>query len=69
MMGDIHKRQSFNHKGTVVAYCGSLVQQNFGEKVGGMDFYFGILSQRPILNTMLIIDILITNLSLNHLTI
>jgi DNA repair exonuclease SbcCD nuclease subunit len=41
MMGDIHKRQSFNHKGTVVAYCGSLVQQNFGEKLVGMDFYLG----------------------------
>jgi DNA repair exonuclease SbcCD nuclease subunit len=40
MMGDIHKRQSFNHKGTVVAYCGSLVQQNFGEKVGGHGFLF-----------------------------
>ncbi len=30
MLGDIHKRQFLNKKGTI-AYCGSTIQQNFGE--------------------------------------
>jgi len=30
LLGDIHKRQFLNKKGTV-AYCGSTIQQNFGE--------------------------------------
>ncbi len=33
MLGDIHKRQSFNHKGITIAYPSSLIQQNFGENV------------------------------------
>ena len=33
MLGDIHKRQTFNHKGTIIAYPSSLIQQNFGENV------------------------------------
>ncbi len=33
MLGDIHKRQSFNHKGILIAYASSLIQQNFGENV------------------------------------
>ena len=33
MLGDIHKRQSFNHKGIKIAYPSSLIQQNFGETV------------------------------------
>lgn len=33
MLGDIHKRQVFNHKGILVAYPSSLIQQNFGENV------------------------------------
>lgn len=33
LMGDIHKRQAFNHKGIQVAYPSSLIQQNFGENV------------------------------------
>ena len=33
MMGDIHKRQIWNHNGTIIAFCGSLLQQNFGESV------------------------------------
>lgn len=33
MMGDIHKRQFFNHKGIKIAYPSSLIQQNFGENV------------------------------------
>jgi DNA repair exonuclease SbcCD nuclease subunit len=33
MLGDIHKRQSFNHKGIIIAYPSSLIQQNFGENV------------------------------------
>lgn len=32
MLGDIHKKQFLNKKGTI-AYCGSTVQQNFGEDV------------------------------------
>jgi exonuclease SbcC len=30
LLGDIHKRQFLNKKGTI-AYCGSTIQQNFGE--------------------------------------
>ena len=33
MMGDIHKRQMWNHKGIPIAYSSSLIQQNFGETV------------------------------------
>lgn len=33
MMGDIHKRQSFNYKGVPVVYSGSFLQNNFGETV------------------------------------
>lgn len=33
MLGDIHKRQAFNHKGIIIAYPSSLIQQNFGENV------------------------------------
>jgi DNA repair exonuclease SbcCD nuclease subunit len=33
MLGDIHKRQVFNHKGIMIAYPSSLIQQNFGENV------------------------------------
>lgn len=33
LLGDIHKRQSFNHKGIPIAYASSLIQQDFGENV------------------------------------
>ena len=33
LLGDIHKRQSFNHNGIQIAYPSSLIQQNFGENV------------------------------------
>lgn len=33
MLGDIHKRQAFVHKGINIAYPSSLIQQNFGENV------------------------------------
>jgi DNA repair exonuclease SbcCD nuclease subunit len=33
MMGDIHHRQNFLYKGINIAYCGSLIQQDFGERV------------------------------------
>jgi len=38
MLGDIHKRQSFNHKGIPIAYPSSLIQQNFGENVSKHGF-------------------------------
>jgi DNA repair exonuclease SbcCD nuclease subunit len=38
MLGDIHKRQIFNHKGIFVAYPSSLIQQNFGENVSKHGF-------------------------------
>lgn len=38
MLGDIHKRQVFNHKGTLIAYPSSLIQQNFGESVSNHGF-------------------------------
>ena len=40
MLGDIHKRQSFNHKGIIIAYPSSLIQQNFGENVSNHGFLF-----------------------------
>jgi len=40
MLGDIHKRQVFNHKGILVAYPSSLIQQNFGENVSKHGFLF-----------------------------
>lgn len=40
MLGDIHKRQSFNHKGITIAYPSSLIQQNFGENVTKHGFLF-----------------------------
>lgn len=38
MLGDIHKRQVFNHKGIQIAYPSSLIQQNFGENVTSHGF-------------------------------
>lgn len=38
MLGDIHKRQIFNHKGIIIAYPSSLIQQNFGENVSKHGF-------------------------------
>lgn len=40
MLGDIHKRQTFNHKGIIVAYPSSLIQQNFGENISKHGFLF-----------------------------
>ena len=40
LLGDIHKRQSFNHKGIQIAYPSSLIQQNFGENVSNHGFLF-----------------------------
>lgn len=38
MLGDIHKRQLFNHKDILIAYPSSLIQQNFGENVSKHGF-------------------------------
>jgi DNA repair exonuclease SbcCD nuclease subunit len=38
MLGDIHKRQFFNHNGIPIAYPSSLIQQNFGENVSKHGF-------------------------------
>lgn len=38
MLGDIHKRQSFKYKDTLIAYPSSLIQQNFGENVSKHGF-------------------------------
>jgi len=35
MMGDIHHRQNFVYKGINISYCGSFIQQDFGERVEG----------------------------------
>jgi DNA repair exonuclease SbcCD nuclease subunit len=40
MLGDIHKRQAFNHKGILIAYPSSLIQQNFGENISKHGFLF-----------------------------
>ena len=33
LMGDIHHRQNFVYKGSNITYCGSFIQQDFGERV------------------------------------
>lgn len=38
LLGDIHKRQSFNYKGIPIAYPSSLIQQGFGETVSKHGF-------------------------------
>lgn len=38
LLGDIHKRQSFNHHGINIAYPSSLIQQSFGETVSKHGF-------------------------------
>jgi DNA repair exonuclease SbcCD nuclease subunit len=38
ILGDIHKRQAFNHNGILIAYSSSLIQQNFGENVSSHGF-------------------------------
>jgi len=38
LIGDIHKRQAFNHKGIPIAYSSSLIQQDFGENVSNHGF-------------------------------
>jgi len=40
MLGDIHKRQSFIHKGINIAYPSSLIQQNFGENITKHGFLY-----------------------------
>jgi len=40
LLGDIHKRQEFTHKGIRIAYPSSLIQQGFGETVGKHGFLF-----------------------------
>lgn len=40
MLGDIHKRQSFNYRGIPIVYPSSLIQQNFGETVSKHGFLF-----------------------------
>ena len=38
MLGDIHLRQAFEHKGIKIAYPSSMIQQDFGERVKGHGF-------------------------------
>jgi len=40
LLGDIHKRQIFNHQGITIAYPSSLIQQGFGETVSKHGFLF-----------------------------
>lgn len=40
MAGDIHLRQGWNHKGTKIYFPGSLIQQNYGEKINGHGYLF-----------------------------
>ena len=35
LMGDIHHRQNFIYKGINITYCGSFIQQDYGERVSG----------------------------------
>ncbi len=38
LLGDIHKRQSFEYNGQIIAYPSSLIQQNFGESISSHGF-------------------------------
>lgn len=38
LLGDIHKRQAFTYQNIRIAYCSSLIQQNFGENVSKHGF-------------------------------
>ncbi len=46
MMGDIHKRSLFYHKGTPIAYPSSLIQQNFGETIDKHGFLWWDIETR-----------------------
>lgn len=46
MLGDIHKRQFFNHNGIPIAYPSSLIQQGFGETVSKHGFLFWDVAER-----------------------
>ena len=46
LLGDIHKRQSFNHQGIPIAYPSSLIQQGFGETVTKHGFLFWDIESR-----------------------
>lgn len=46
LLGDIHKRQIFYHKGAPVAYPSSLIQQNFGETVSKHGFLLWDVQER-----------------------
>lgn len=46
LMGDIHKRQAFNHQGIPIAYSSSLIQQNFGETVSKHGFLYWNVEDR-----------------------
>lgn len=35
MLGDIHKAQNISDENPIIRYCGSLIQQNHGENIGG----------------------------------
>lgn len=46
LLGDIHKRQTFNYKGIPIAYPSSLIQQNFGETVSKHGFLWWDVESR-----------------------
>ena len=46
LLGDIHKRQHFSYGDTLMAYSGSLIQQNFGEKINEHGFLIWDVEQR-----------------------
>lgn len=48
MMGDIHKRQIWNHKGIPIAYPSSLIQQNFGETISNHGFLLWDVESKTI---------------------
>jgi DNA repair exonuclease SbcCD nuclease subunit len=48
MMGDIHKRQIWNHKGIPIAYPASLIQQNFGETITNHGFLLWDIESKTI---------------------
>lgn len=46
LLGDIHKRQSFDYKGINIAYPSSLIQQNFGESVNNHGYLIWDVEKR-----------------------
>jgi DNA repair exonuclease SbcCD nuclease subunit len=56
LLGDIHLRQSFTHKGIPIAYSSSMIQQDFGEKLHEHGYLLWDVSDKSFTSHNLKID-------------